>query len=192
MDAYIQKELLCALTSYQSWSYYIHFQWYQAILSLLIRQVDMTLIRQAKFSPSAWQNTKQLIGLCSSRIYRFSYSPVFPPPTALSSHLGGLEGSRTAWMGDGIKHCSNLSLPTWSCLPFHPLWTSGRGTVHPREELCNTLPQQALTHICLTSLQKLPGNPAMVEKQTYSGGGMTPSQGRTKIVFNAGYTSTIF
>lgn len=48
-----RKELLCALTSYHSWSYYIHVQWYQAILSLLIRQVDMTLIRQAKFSPSA-------------------------------------------------------------------------------------------------------------------------------------------
>lgn len=50
----------------------------------------------------------------------------------------------------------------------------------------------SLTHICLTSLQKLPGNPAMMEKQIYSGGGMTPSQGRTKIVINAGYTATIF
>lgn len=48
-----QKELLCALTSYHSWSYYILFQWYRVILSLLIRHVDMTLIRQAKLSPTA-------------------------------------------------------------------------------------------------------------------------------------------
>lgn len=53
-----RKELLCALTSYHSWSYYIRFQWYRVILSLLIRHVDMTLIRQAKFSPTAQQNTK--------------------------------------------------------------------------------------------------------------------------------------
>lgn len=53
-----RKELLCALTSYHSWSYYILFQWYRVVLSLLIRHVDMTLIRQAKFSPTAWQNTE--------------------------------------------------------------------------------------------------------------------------------------
>lgn len=54
----LRKELLCALTSYHSWSYYILFQQYRVILSLLIRHVGMTLIRQAKLSPTAWQNTK--------------------------------------------------------------------------------------------------------------------------------------
>lgn len=109
-------------------------------------------------------------------------------PCQLLSLLRGLEKSRMAWMGDGTKCCTNLSLPTWSSLPFHPLRTSGRGSDEglrvPRKSSV-TLPSSAdslpNTHMFdfTGEVAREPshdGKPKSIQE-----GGMTPSQGRTKI-----------